>query len=48
LIEILSRAHANGQKEKRKEKKSNDFRFGTPIARFVSDGAASMVVKGLI
>ena len=42
LIEILSRAHENGQKKSR-----NDFRFGTPISRFSSDGAASVAVKGL-
>ena len=42
LIEILSRAHAKGAK-----KSLNDFKFGTIMGRFPSDGAASMAEKGL-
>ena len=42
LIEILSRVHT-------KEGKSlNDLKFGTFIGCFLSEGAASMAVKGLI
>ena len=41
LIEILSRDHVNGKKG------LNDFKFGTFVGRFWSDGAASMAVKGL-
>ena len=41
LIEVLSRAHAKG------EKSLNDFKFGTFIGRFSSDGTPSMAVKGL-
>ena len=41
LIEILSRAHAEGGKG------LNDFRFGTFIGSFQSDGVASMAMKGL-
>ena len=41
FIEILLRAHAKGQKS------HNDFRFGTFIGHFPSDGAPSMAVKGL-
>ena len=26
----------------------HDFRFGTSVGRFLSDGAASMAIKGLI
>ena len=33
LMEILSRAHAKGQKSR------NDFRYGTPVGRFPSDGS---------
>ena len=33
LIEILSRVHAKGQKRR------NDFRCGTPVGRFPSDGS---------
>ena len=33
LIEILSRAHAKGQKSR------NDFRRGAPFGRFPSDGS---------
>ena len=49
LIEILSRTHAKGAKKKREKKKEslNDFKFGTFVGRFPSDGAASMAVKGL-
>ena len=42
LIEIISRASAKGKKG------FNDFRLGTLIGLFQSDGAASMAVKGLI
>ena len=31
-----------------KEKKLTDFKFGTFVSRFLSDGAASMAAKGLI
>ena len=41
LIEVLSRAHAKG------EKSLNDFKFGTFNGRFPCDGAASMAVNGL-
>ena len=41
LIEILSCAHA------KRGKGLNDFKFGTFIGRFQSDGAASMAVKWL-
>ena len=41
LIEIFSRAHALGGS-------LNDFKFGTFIDNFQSDGAASKAVKGLI
>ena len=43
LIEIFSRAHALGG-----SLKVNDFKFGTFIDNFQSDGAASKAVKGLI
>ena len=42
LIEILSRGHA------KRGKGLNDFKFGTFIRPFTSDGAASMAVKGLV
>ena len=42
LIEVLSCAHAKGGKS------LNDFKFGSFIGRFQSDGAASMAVKGLM
>jgi len=38
LVEVISRAYANG------EKSLNGFKFGTFIRRFPSDGAASMPV----
>ena len=41
LIEILSPAHA------KREKSLNDFKLGTFTGSFLSDGAASMGVKGL-
>ena len=41
LIEIFSCAHAKGGK------KLDDFKFGTFIGSFPSDGAASIAVKGL-
>ena len=41
LIEICSRAHAKGKKDR------NDFQFGTFVGRFPSESAASMAVKGL-
>ena len=41
LVEFLSRAQA------KTEKILNDFKFGTSIGRFSSDGAASTAVKGL-
>ena len=41
MIEVLSRAHANGGKG------FSDLRFGTSVGRFQSVGAASMAVKGL-
>ena len=41
LIEIFSRAHAKGGTG------LSDFKFGTFIGGFPSDGAASMAVKGL-
>ena len=41
LIQILLCAHAKGGKG------LNDFKFGTFVDRFQSDGAASMAVKGL-
>ena len=41
LIEVLSRAHAKG------EKSLNDFKFGTFNGRVPCDGAASMAVNGL-
>ena len=41
LIEILSKVHAWGKKS------LNGLRFGIFIGRFPSEGAASMVVKGL-
>ena len=40
-IEVLSGAHAT------EENSLNDFKFGIFIARFPSDNAASMAVKGL-
>ena len=40
LIEILSPAHA-------KRGSFSDFKFGTFVGRFSSDGVASMAVKGL-
>ena len=41
LTEILSCARAE------RAKSLNDFKFGTAIGRFPSDGAVSMAVKGL-
>ena len=41
LIEIVSRARAKGGKS------LNDFKFGTIVGRFQSDGVASMAMKGL-
>ena len=41
LVEVLSRVHAN------RGKSLNDFKFGTSVGRFSSDGAASTAVKGL-
>ena len=41
LIEIFPRVHA------KEEKILNDFRFGTLIGRYPTDGAASMALKGL-
>ena len=41
LIEIVSRARAKGGKS------LNDFKFGTIVGRFQSDGVASMAVKRL-
>ena len=41
LIEVLSRAHA------KRRKGLINFKFGTVIDRFPSDGAASRAVKGL-
>ena len=41
LIEILSRTHAQG------EKSLNEFKFGTFIVRFPSDGPACSAVKGI-
>ena len=41
LIEIVSRAHAEG------EKSLNNFKFGTFIGCFPSDDVASMALKGL-
>ena len=40
LIEVLSNPHAKG-------KSLNDFKFGTFIGRFLSEGAASMAVEEL-
>jgi len=40
LTEILSRSHAKGGS-------LNDFKFGTSIGRFSTDGATSWAVKGL-
>ena len=42
LIEVLSRARANGRKS------LQDFKSGILIGRFSSDGASSMSMKGLI
>ena len=42
LVEVLSRAQAKSGKS------LNDFKFGTSIGRFPSDGAASTAVKGLM
>ena len=42
LIEVLSCAHAKGNK-----KGLNDFKFGTFVRHFQSDGVASRAVKGL-
>ena len=41
LVEVLSRAHAN------RGKSLNDFKFGTSIGHFPSDGAESTAVTGL-
>ena len=41
LIEIFSRAHAQGKKD------LNDFRFGTFVGRFPGEDAASRAVKVL-
>ena len=41
LVEILLRVHA------KRGKSLNDFKFGTSVSRFSSDGAARMAVKGL-
>ena len=41
LVEILSRAQAKTGES------LNDFKFGTSVGRFSSDGAASTAVKGL-
>ena len=46
-IEILYCAHAKRQRKKKKTS-HNDFTFDTPICLFLSDGAASMAMKGLI
>ena len=40
LVEVFSRAHAKSGKS------LNDFKFGTSIGRFSSDGAARTAVKG--
>ena len=40
LIEVLSNPHAKG-------KSLNDFKFGTFIGHFLSNGAANMAVKVL-
>ena len=42
LVEVLSRVQT------KRVKRLNDFRFGTSIGRFSSDGAASTAVKGLM
>ena len=41
MIEIFLRARAKGQKD------VTDFKSGTFVGRFPSDGAASIAVKGL-
>ena len=41
FVKVLSRARA------KREKSLNGFKFGTCIGCFLSDGAASMAVKGL-
>ena len=38
---------AKKKKKKKKKKSLNGFKFGTFIARFPSEGAASVTVKGL-
>ena len=43
LIQILSHAHTKGEEEKN----INSFKLGAFIGRLLSDGAASMAVKGL-
>ena len=43
LIEILSHTHAKGWEGGT----LNNFKFGTFISRFQSDGVGSMAVKGL-
>ena len=42
FTEVLLRAHAKGRRS------LNDFKFGTSVGCFLSDGAAGMAVKGLI
>ena len=42
LVDILSSALA------KRGKSLNGFKFGTPVGRFSSDGAASRAVKGLM
>ena len=42
LVEVLLRVHA------KRGKSLNDFKFGTAIGRFSSDGVASTAVKGFI
>ena len=45
LIEMLSRAHSKGKKEKKKS--LNNLKLGTVLGPFPRDGAASKAVKGL-
>ena len=47
LIEFRLRDHAKGKKRRRKQKQINDYKFGTFISGFPSDGAGSLAVKGL-
>ena len=41
MAEILSHVHVKGMES------LNDFKFGTSIGHFPSDGMASMAMKGL-